>query len=357
MDYIDQLKQFGAKAAQLVKVIGTEEATKNSLILPFFQMLGYDIFNPLEFVPEYTADVGIKKGEKVDYAIVIDGKPTIFIEAKSCNQKLESHDSQLFRYFATCSAKLAILTNGIIYRFYTDIDEKNKMDLTPFMEFNLLDIKDTLVPEIKRFHRNSLDVDSIFGAASDLKYTTAIKELLAKQAADPDEGFLHFIVKEIYPGRKSAIVMDRFKDIFKKSFSQYVNDLMNEKFKSLMEPKVTDEAPAPIEPVTAETEETRSAINTTADELECFIIIKSLLHDVVEPSRLYYKDTQNYFSILLDNKVTKWICRLQLDGDKKWLIIPDAEKNQSRNEMACNDDLYQYKKELQESAARVIGKK
>lgn len=356
MDYIDQLKQFGAKAAQLIKVINTEEATKNALILPFFQMLGYDVFNPLEFVPEYTADVGIKKGEKVDYAIVIDGKPTIFIEAKSCNQKLESHDSQLFRYFATCSAKLAILTNGIIYRFYTDIDEKNKMDLTPFMEFNLLDIKDTLVPEIKRFHRNSLDVDSIFGAASDLKYTTAIKELLAKQVADPDEGFLNFIVREIYPGRKSAVVMDKFKEIFKKSFSQYVNDLMNEKFKSLMEPKEKEGEPAPAEPIPAETKEPRGAIVTSDDELECFIITKSLLHEIVPPARLTYKDTQYYFKILLDGKVTKWICRLQLDGGKKWLIIPDAEKNEKKYELKGNDDLYQYGKELQESVKRLLGK-
>lgn len=357
MDYIDQLKQFGAKAAQLVKVIETEEATKNSLILPFFQMLGYDIFNPLEFVPEYTADVGIKKGEKVDYAIVIDGKPAIFIEAKSCNQKLETHDSQLFRYFATCSAKLAILTNGIIYRFYTDIDEKNKMDLTPFMEFNLLDIKDTLVPEIKRFQRNSLDVDTIFGAASDLKYTTAIKELLAKQVADPDEGFLNFIVKEIYPGRKSAIVMNKFKDIFKKSFSQYVNDLMNEKFKSLMEPKEKVDEPAIAETSPIETEKNDSPINTTADELECLIIIKSLLHETIPPARLTYKDTRYYFSILLDGKVTKWICRLQLDGGKKWLIIPDTNKNQAKYEMVCNDDLYQYKNELKESAKRLLEKK
>ncbi len=357
MDYIDQLKQFGAKAAQLVKVIGTEEATKNSLILPFFQMLGYDIFNPLEFVPEYTADVGIKKGEKVDYAIVIDGKPTIFIEAKSCNQKLESHDSQLFRYFATCSAKLAILTNGIIYRFYTDIDEKNKMDLTPFMEFNLLDIKETLVPEIKRFHRNSLDVDSIFGAASDLKYTTAIKELLAKQATEPDEGFLNFIIREIYPGRKSAIVINKFKDIFKKSFSQYVNDLMNEKFKSLMEPKEKIEEPTPTETKPIEAVENTSTIKTTADELECFVIIKSLLHEIVTPARLSYKDTQYYFNVLLDGKVTRWICRLQLDGEKKWLIIPDAEKNQTKHEVSCNDDLYKYSKELQESAKRILSKK
>ncbi len=190
MDYIDQLKQFSTRVAQMAPAIQTEEATKNALILPFFQMLGYDVFNPMEFVPEYTADVGIKKGERVDYAIILDGQPTVLIEAKWCGENLESHDSQLFRYFGTTSAKLAILTNGIIYRFYTDLDEQNKMDLTPFMEFDVLNIKESLIPELKRFNRASLNVDDIFSAASDLKYTTAVKQLLAAQAADPDEAFL-----------------------------------------------------------------------------------------------------------------------------------------------------------------------
>lgn len=355
MDYIDQLKQFSARAAQISKMITTEEATKNALILPFFQMLGYDVFNPMEFVPEFTADVGIKKGEKVDYAIVIDGKPTILIEAKWCGEKLESHDSQLFRYFATCSSKLAILTNGIVYRFYTDLDEKNKMDLTPFMEFNVLDIKDNLVPELKRFHRSSLDVDGIFSAASDLKYTTAIKQLLAKQAVDPDEGFLSFVLKEVYPGRRTGPIVEKFTDIIKKSFSQYVNDLMNEKFKSMLEPKEkeaekkTEEQPPEAVPVDA-----KSIINTTDEELECFIIIKALLHNTVTPSRLSYKDTINYFSVLLDGKVTKWICRLQLDGKKKWLIIPDEAKKEVKYPLETNDDLYQHKAALEASVSALL---
>ena len=355
MDYIDQLKQFSAKASQLAKVITTEEATKNALILPFFQMLGYDVFNPLEFVPEYTADVGIKKGEKVDYAIVIDGKPTIFIEAKWCGEKLENHDSQLFRYFATCSAKLAILTNGIVYRFYTDLDEKNKMDLTPFMEFNLLDIKDNLVPELKRFQRSSLDVEDIFSAASDLKYTTAIKQLFAKQAAAPDEAFVSYILKEVYPGRKTGPIFDKFKEIIKKSFSQYVTDLMNEKFKSMLEPKEkagekkSDEIPAEKAPV-----EAKPAILTTEEELESFITIKALLHDTVAPSRISYKDTMNYFSILLDGKVTRWICRLQLDGKRKYLVVPTADKKEVRYLLETNDDLYQYKDMLKASAQELV---
>ena len=141
MDFIDQIKQFAKRVETLRDSIQTEEATKTSIIMPFFAMLGYDVFNPLEFTPEFIADVGIKKGEKVDYAIIKNGEPVILIEAKSTNKKLERHDSQLFRYFGTTKAKFAILTNGITYRFYTDIEETNKMDKEPFLEFNIIKIK------------------------------------------------------------------------------------------------------------------------------------------------------------------------------------------------------------------------
>ena len=161
MDFIDQLKQFSKRVAGLKDNIQTEEATKTSIIMPFFALLGYDVFDPAEFVPEFTADVGIKKGEKVDYAILADGNPVILIEAKSVQEKLDKHDSQLFRYFGTTSAKFAILTNGIVYRFYTDLDEPNKMDSTPFLEINILDLKDSQVPEIKKFCKSNFDVSDI----------------------------------------------------------------------------------------------------------------------------------------------------------------------------------------------------
>jgi len=126
MEFADELKEFCNRIKALKPKIATEEATKTSMIMPFFRLLGYDVFNPLEFVPEYTADIGIKKSEKVDYAIM-DKKqnPVILIEAKYCGENLSKHGSQLFRYFATTSAKFGILTNGIIYQFYTDIDGKS----------------------------------------------------------------------------------------------------------------------------------------------------------------------------------------------------------------------------------------
>lgn len=119
MTFEESLQNFIEKISGFKSSISTEEATKTSVILPFFQLLGYDVFDPTTFVPEFVADVGIKRGEKVDYAILQDGKPIIIIEAKSINRNLERHDSQLFRYFATTSAKFAILTNGIRYIYNT----------------------------------------------------------------------------------------------------------------------------------------------------------------------------------------------------------------------------------------------
>ena len=129
MSFYDDIKNFSQRIVTLKDSIQTEEATKMSLIVPFFQLLGYDVFNPAEFCPEYTADVGIKKGEKVDYAIIVNDEPSILIECKWCGDSLDKHGSQLFRYFGTSPAKFGILTNGVLYRFYTDLDESNKMDV------------------------------------------------------------------------------------------------------------------------------------------------------------------------------------------------------------------------------------
>ncbi|GHU96731.1 hypothetical protein FACS1894156_8070 [Bacteroidia bacterium] len=137
MDFKDSLVQLAARIEKLKGNIATEEATKNALIMPFIQALGYDVFDPTEIVPEFTCDIGTKKGEKIDYAIMQNGKPAVLIECKHWQQNLELHDNQLLRYFNVANAKFGILTNGITYRFYTDLEAPNKMDEKPFMEITL----------------------------------------------------------------------------------------------------------------------------------------------------------------------------------------------------------------------------
>lgn len=175
MNFIDEICTFAKNIPTISKKIATEEGTKNALIMPFIRILGYDVFNPNEVNPEYTADVGIKKGEKVDYAIMKDGEAAILFECKTVNSNLnKEHTSQLFRYFSVTPAKVGILTNGMIYQFFTDLEVTNKMDQKPFLKINLLDIKEPLIAELKKFSKQNLKLDELEDTASQLKYTKKI---------------------------------------------------------------------------------------------------------------------------------------------------------------------------------------
>ncbi|CDX01251.1 Type I restriction enzyme R protein N-terminal domain protein [Desulfitobacterium hafniense] len=356
MDFIDQLKQFALRADKLKDHISTEEATKTSLILPFFQMLGYDVFDPSEFVPEFTADVGIKKGEKVDYAIFQDGNPIILIEAKWCGDSLDKHGSQLFRYFATTTAKFGILTNGIIYQFFTDLETPNKMDEKPFMELNLLDIRESLVPELKKFHKAKLNIEDVFNTASELKYSSLIKALLAKQLHEPSDNFVTYILGEIYEGKRTKTTIDKFREIVKRAYNQFLNETMNDRIKAAIgqSEKSNQEAAAAS---TAEQEnsgddELKSKINTTLEELEYFYAIKSVLKSTIDPSRIFYRDTESYLGILVDDNKLKWVCRIILGTSQNTIILPDENKRQVRIPITCIDDVYKLEEQLVESVKR-----
>ncbi len=357
MDFIDELKQFSKRVARLKDTILTEEATKTSIIMPFFQLLGYDIFNPHEFLPEFTADVGIKKGERIDYAIIEDGEPVILIEAKWCGENLDKHESQLFRYFGTTSAKFAILTNGITYRFYTDLEESNKMDSRPFLEFDILEIKEAYVHELKKFHKNSFDVKTIFDTAAELKYSNEIIKFMAQQLKQPSDDFVRYILGEVYSGIRTQNVIDKFRDIVKKSLNQFINELMSDKITTALRASAAtseEEVSSKEEVMLEQEEESTPRIVTTEEELEGFFIVRHILAPIVGKERIYHRDTASYFGIVLDNNRLKWICRLCLDGTRKCVIFPTEDERQIRNEIETVDDLYEYKNELQDIATRLL---
>lgn len=359
MEFVDSLKQFSKRVASLKDSIQTEEATKTSIIMPFFSLLGYDVFDPTEFVPEFTADVGIKKGEKVDYAIMKDGKPMILIEAKWAGEKLDRHDSQLFRYFGTTSAKFAILTNGVVYRFYTDLDEPNKMDTKPFLEINILNLKASQVAELEKFQKCNFDIDGITSTASELKYTTEIQLRFASELEQPSDDFLRFFLNQVYAGTKTQAVMERFRPTVKKALNDYINELMNDKIKSALNvgsalpeaPKVLAEVEEQPEEVENEIEQ-ENKIVTTAEELGAYFIVKMILKDTVSLEDVTYKDTINYIGILYQNKTTKWICRLVLNGSRKILILPDENKKDIKYNLESIYDIEKYKSQLIEVVKR-----
>ena len=354
--FIEQIKSLSTRVKKNKENITTEEATKTSIIMPFFQMLGYDIFNPEEFIPEFTADVGIKKGEKVDYAIMNDGEPVILIEAKSVNEVLQKHDSQLFRYFGTTTAKFAILTNGITYRFYTDLEEQNKMDSSPFFEFNLLDLKESTLTELAKFCKNSFDLENIFTTASELKYLNKIKKFLNEQWENPSEDYVRFLISQIYDGVKTKNKIEEFEPIIKKGFKQFINELVNDKLNAALKTTNSDiESSIPEVAVTSETvttEKVELEIVTTEEELEGYITVRILLQDTIEAERVYYRDNKSYFNILLDDNIRKWICRLGFNTSNKYIQFNDEERSTVNIERVS--EIMNYKEKLIEIVKKFV---
>ncbi|WP_235451260.1 type I restriction endonuclease [Gemmobacter sp. LW-1] len=197
MDFSQRVKDLAQRSRNASSHAMTEEATKTGVVLPLIQMLGFDVFNLQEVVPEFIADVGIKKGEKIDFAIKINGKVAILIEVKPISMSLGSAQySQLFRYFSVAEARLAILTNGREIWFFSDIDERNRMDKKPFFVFDLQNYDDHQALELARFQKSNFDMASILEAASSLKYVKAAANFLSRQLAEPDDDFIRFVGKQ-----------------------------------------------------------------------------------------------------------------------------------------------------------------
>ena len=209
MDLKDNIEELSKKIEKYKDRVTNEEMTKTVFVLPFFDMLGYDTRNPFEFHAEFTADIADAKGEKVDYAILIDDVPRILVECKDCNNTLENCDKQLTRYFNVTPAKIGVLTNGIVYKFYTDLEKPNMMDEKPFLEINLLKIKDYQINELKKFARNTFDLDNILNSAEELKYSNAIKKLLKSEFDNPTENFISYILNEIYEEKLKIAVKEK----------------------------------------------------------------------------------------------------------------------------------------------------
>lgn len=357
MDFKDQVKQLVSRIEKMLPQINTEESTKTSLIMPFIQILGYDVFNPFEVNPEFIADLGIKKGEKVDYAIMKDDSPIILIECKHHKEKLDPHNSQLFRYFHTTKAKFGILTNGIVYRFYTDLVETNKMDETPFFEFDITELKETELIEVQKFHKSYFDIDNIVNTASELKYSNAIKKILSSEFKSPTSNFVKFFVSQVYDGRATENVMNQFTEIVKKSVSHLISDMISERLKTaLNQERVVDK----IEAAKAEenlqnTENTKDeGKETTEEEIDGYLIVKSILRQKFSASRIIGRDTKTYFGILLDDNNRRPLVRLWFNSEKKYIGIFDPDKNETKLEVQNIDDIYKYADQLIKSVSHYV---
>jgi len=321
MELIEKFEIIASRAEKLGFALETEEVCKTSLILPFISALGYDIYNPTEVIPEYIADVGIKKGEKVDYAIKINDQIIILIECKKFGDNLDNYTGQLFRYFSVTDAKIALLTNGITYKFYSDIDNKNKLDDKPFYILNLLDLNGNIISDLPKITKANLNLDEFLIMAEDFKYINEIKGELKKEFNEPTWLSKELISKTSFSGKRTKGNLNWFSDLIKRSIKQieddYIKDRLNIKNK--------------VNEIKEEAEETddnirKDKVETKLEEYEAFHYVKSIASEMIESDRLSINDKLKYCGILIDDKKSKVFCKMYFGKIKKFLEFQKQEK-------------------------------
>lgn len=363
VEFHDKLAALATKVSNQSAAIGTEEATKNAFVMPFISsILGYDVFDPLEVVPEFTADVGIKKGEKVDYAIMRDAEVQILIECKASTgaPKIE-HASQLFRYFSTTNARIAALTNGVVWQFFTDLDAPNKMDAKPFLVLDLLDIDETLISEVQKLSKDSFDLDSIISTAEELKYVGALKREIAGQFREPSDEWIKFFTQRVYEGSYTARVREQFTSLVTKASRQFLTESVNDRLKTALGAGAgvtitasADSAPAPVssEPASQADLERDTEIETTLEELEGYQIVKAIACGETKPHRITHRDAKSYFAVLLDDNNRKPIARLHFNGRQKYLGLLDEQKAETRHPIDELDEIYEHADAIRAAVVR-----
>lgn len=367
LEFFEQIRTVSEKVIKLKDsemVRNNEQATKSALIVPLLQTLGYDTSDPMEVYPEFGADAPDVKGDKVDYAILRDEKPIILIECKSIGENFNKPQniSQLFKYFNATHARFGLLTNGIIYRFFTDIEKDNIMDSKPFFEFNMLEHQEADIAELRKFSKSVFHPNDLRDNASDLKYTNEIKKIISEQFTEPSSEFVKFFLsygnpEPLYAGVKTQAVVNKFSDIVKRSLNQFLNEWVKDKFQSVIENSTPSNFVNSTENINVEAtppESKSNELETTQEELEAFYIIKSILSEVTDLSKISYTDTVNYFNILFDNKTTKCICRLWLNGQKKYIgFYPN---HNSKQEILSLNDIFKYSKNIRDAFEQVSNK-
>ena len=341
MDLSERIKELESRSRHAMKHALTEEATKTSVILPLIQTLGYDVFNLEEVVPEFIADVGLKKGEKVDFALRIGGKLAVLIEVKPITMSLGAAQfSQLYRYFAVTEARLAILTNGREVWFFSDVDEPNKMDKKPFFVFDLQAYDEKQILEFAKFAKENFSIDKILETASTIKYRKAAASYIRAQLENPDDEFTKLIAKQIYEGSLTKGVLEQLRPSIQASLDEVIRDRIRDKLNVAFRPEpIVIEADVPKSIPNVDS----SDIVTTQDEIQAFMIVRAIAARVAPIDRVTMRDAKSYCSIFVDDNNRKPVCRLYFNGKSaRHVGIYDADKNEERIQIDSLSDIYNH---------------
>lgn len=343
MDFEEGIRILGRKAAGLEPGM-LEEATKQALVLPFIRALGYDVFNPEEVVPEYTASTGNLKDARADYAIM---------ECKALGASLDVKRTQLEWYFVNSPARIGILTDGNRYVFFSDLEEKHKMDAVPFMDFTLAALDESVLPRLRLLCKDKFDEDEYLQHAERLKYSREFKRLIAEQFAAPDDDFSRLFIGRVWSGKIMQSVLEHFRPVLKAALDQYMNDALNARLKDAIKPSVDSEPSADGGKSAGASDSGEDPrIVTTEEEKEAYYLVKSLLLGTVEPERVAMRDRVNYCDILLDDSQLRPLARLHFNRQPWRVGFFDGENRDERVEIEKLDDIMRHADRIRAAALK-----
>ena len=343
MDFKAKVDELRARSKNAESMEAKEEATKTAVILPFLSALGFDVFSLDEVAPEFTADIGTKKGEKVDFAFKIKGQLAMLIEAKPIGTKLgKSQTSQLYRYFNATEARLGILTNGKEVWFFSDTEKPNAMDPKPFFIFDLQNHDKNQVEELALFRKDTFDIDVILEAASNLKLSKAAKTYLRTQLDNPDDDFARFVGRTIYEGAVTKNALEQLRPAIQAALDGLVRDRLEEKlgvtFGTNQAQEKEDEQEAEID----------SGIVTTEEEKQAFYIVQAICAKKTNVDNVVLRDSKSYAAVLFADNNRKPICRLHFNSKKTWYLgVFDDEKSETKIAISSVNEIYNYATEIQ----------
>lgn len=325
--------------AEHVKNVGmhctTEETTKQALILPLLDILGFSPFDPMKVKAEHSADFpGAKASERVDYALFCHAVSVMFIEAKAHGEKLTNHCPQLARYFnATPEVSIAAITNGCEWRFFTDLVNKNVMDAEPFLVVDFENLDEALISRLYRFRHDEFQPDALRTLAEESVYLNAFKAVIKASVLECDADFVRYVANKSTVQRTlTAKFMETITPIVKQAVAQSMSEMVAN---SLSAPPAAMPAQAEVEinqdPRADHVDPMNPRVVTTYAERR---LLEIVLDTLGENAEIVGKDTESYFTVLFQGKVNRWLVRYYADGKNPRIQVSVPITDERRREIS-----------------------
>lgn len=341
-DFIHKLKHHIEHVKNVGQHCTTEETTKQALILPLLEILGFNPYDPTKVLAEFAADFpGVKVTERVDYALYCNNKPVMFIEAKQYSADLTNHAPQLSRYFnSSLGVTIGAITNGREWRFFTDLINTNVMDEKPFLTVDFTKSKPEDLTQLAEFKHDNFHAEKLRFFAEENQYIQQFKTVIKKCINEVDIDFVRFVAQQADVQRQlNTKFLESIQPFVKQAVQQSISDTV---VKGLSSPTIITAQPIEQKPIEEKKDlpivpdfivnPDNEKIITTKEELEILRIVTALLPDY----ELTGRDTESYYSIICQGKNNRWLFRYDVNRKRHTIqfIVPMDESRRTELERA-----------------------